>query len=141
MTWARPPARTKVYEGANPGSPRAQSERSAETRFAAPVPKELPLRSKGYRRWVASLPCAHCRIEGLSNACHGDQGKGMGTKTCDSTCWPGCVTRYGRMGCHDIVGASGLFSKTQRRVLEKAYALATLARAEAEGQLPQGWKK
>lgn len=63
-----------------------------------PRPKLQTWRSEAYRRLVASLPCAHCGLAGYSNACHADQGKGMGIKSDDRTCWPGCVDRPGRSG-------------------------------------------
>ena len=112
---------------------------STVSRLVVPIPKPVFLRSEKYRRWVASLDCAHCGIAGYSNACHADEGKGTGIKSCDSTCWPGCVTRYGRTGCHDIVGASGLLGKITRRVTEKRYGIQTRAKAKAAGVYPKGW--
>ena len=112
---------------------------SAVSRLVVPLPKGQYLRSEKYRRFVASLDCAHCGIAGYSNACHADEGKGTGIKSCDSTCWPGCVTRYGRVGCHDIVGASGLFTKSQRRTLERGYGGRTRETARLAGHWPKGW--
>ena len=113
---------------------------SAVSRLCVPLPKGQYLRSEKYRRFVASLDCAHCGIAGLSNACHADQNKGMGLKACDSTVWPGCVSRPGgRVGCHELIGGTGLFTKSQRRTLEHVYGKATQDEAKASGQWPKGW--
>ena len=105
----------------------------------APVSKGQFLRSEPYRRWVAALDCAHCGIGGYSNACHADQGKGLSLKACDSTVWPGCVTRPGRVGCHDSIGATGQMTRDARRELEARYGEATRAAARAAGVWPKGW--
>jgi hypothetical protein len=84
--------------------------------------KARPWRSEAYRRRVASLPCAHCGIEGRSQAAHGDAGKGMGLKACDSTCYPLCGPVPGDPGCHWLIGTSGSYSREERRELEAKYA-------------------
>lgn len=88
-------------------------------------PKASPVRDEAYRRRVAALPCAHCGKHGPSQCAHGDEGKGMGIKACDLTCWPACADSPGRRGCHSLIGASGMFSREQRRTLETQYAAAT----------------
>ena len=83
---------------------------TADGTKAFPLPsrqKQKPVRDKAYRRWVASLPCAHCGLEGHSQAAHADQGKGMGIKASDTECFPLCADRLGVQGCHSIIGASG----------------------------------
>jgi hypothetical protein len=85
-------------------------------------PKSAPIRDESYRRWVASLPCAHCGIEGFSQAAHADEGKGMGIKSSDDTCYPACGPRYGIPGCHWLLGTSGAMGKERRRELEARYA-------------------
>lgn len=67
----------------------------------AAIPKENLLCSEPYRRLVASMPCAHCRIEGLSQHAHENLGKGMGLKVDDRRAMPLCCTQPGREGCHD----------------------------------------
>ena len=92
------------------------------------LPKRQPVRDEAYRRLVAALPCAHCGREGASQAAHSDyggDGKGMGIKACDLTCWPACADSPGRVGCHTLLGASGMFSRDMRRHLEAKYAAAT----------------
>lgn len=104
---------------------------------ARPVPKHVPIRSEAYRRLVASLPCAICGVVGYTQACHADYGKGMLTKTDDTTCWPGCGPHGDYAGCHFAVGMTGALSRAERRELELALATEThallrvLAKSEA----------
>lgn len=91
-------------------------------RTTVPVPKAVYVRSESYRRRVATLPCAHCGRPGPSQAAHADEGKGLGIKASDDTCYPLCADATGRRGCHTLIGASGLFSREQRRYLEQKYA-------------------
>ena len=64
------------------------------------TPKEAPLRSESYRRWVASFPCAICGISGFSQAAHENVGKGMSMKVCDKRTFPACGPHWGLPGCH-----------------------------------------
>jgi hypothetical protein len=100
------------------------------TEAITPVPKAQPVSDESYRRWVASLPCAHCGIEGYSQAAHADEGKGLAMKSSDETCFPLCADRPGRRGCHSLIGASGMFTKWQRRELEQRYAEKTRQQLE-----------
>lgn len=77
-------------------------------------------RSEPYRRYVASLPCYRCGLVGFSQAAHADEGKGMGLKTDDMTCYPLCSTSYGDPGCHEFVGRA--MDRDTRRTYEKAGA-------------------
>ena len=98
------------------------------------IPKARPVRDKAYRRWVASLPCAHCGLEGHSQCAHSDSaGKGMGIKASDTECFPLCADRMGVMGCHSIIGASGIFSRAERRELEQRYVARTKDLAKQYG--------
>lgn len=108
------------------------------TRLTA-APKSRMKRNRQYREWVAGLPCAHCGIEGFSNACHGDEGKGERLKADDDTCWPGCVDRPGIIGCHTLFGATGKLGREERRRLERAYAAETQRLARESGHWPAGW--
>ena len=111
--------------------PRAPAVAIAEGQASVcmPAPKQQYLRDEDYRRWVATLPCAHCYIEGYSQVAHSDDngagGKGMGIKSCDSTVYPACAPRLGEPGCHWRIGAGGLYPKDVRRELEAGYAAAT----------------
>ena len=124
MTWVKPPPRVRQYTGANPGSPRAQPVRISDgkARACVPIKKAAPVRDEAYRRAVAALACAHCGKPGPSQCAHGDEGKGMGIKACDLTCFALCADAPGRRGCHVLIGSSGLFTREQRRALETKYA-------------------
>jgi hypothetical protein len=63
------------------------------------VPKEQIVRSEPYRRLVAALPCAHCLIEGFSQAAHPPP-TAKGRKEDDRATFPLCATRPGVRGCH-----------------------------------------
>lgn len=97
-----------------------------------PVHKEAPLRSEGYRRLVAALPCFLCGIEGRSQAAHADTGKGLGLKSDDRTCYPLCADAPGVVGCHTQVGAGARFTREERRAFELRAAAATRARLEGQ---------
>lgn len=108
-------------------------------REAAPVPKDEPVRSEAYRRWVASLQCAHCKRMGPSQCAHSDEGKGLALKAGDDTCYPLCADSPSRRGCHTLIGASGVFSREQRRELEKVYSARTRLHALALDAFPKEW--
>ena len=135
------PKPSTQYTGDALPTPRTAAllDTSAVSRLVVPLPKPVHLRSEKYRRWVASLDCAHCGIAGFSNACHADEGKGMALKSCDSTCWPGCVSRPYRVGCHEMVGSSGYLLKPHRRTLERDYGERTREAARIVGKWPKGW--
>ena len=103
---------------------------------AAPVHKAAPVRSEAYRRAVASLPCAICGAPGYSQAAHANQGKGMGMKACDLTCFPACGPRPGIQGCHAALDQGALFTKAVRRELEPVWAADTQRRLLAMGLVP-----
>jgi len=81
--------------------------------------KAQAVRSPEYRRYVALLPCWLCSAVGRSQAAHADEGKGEGIKSDDTTCFPLCATQPGVAGCHDRVGAGGVFTRDERRALEQ----------------------
>ena len=80
--------------------PRAATMAGAACTSSAPITKEPPLRSERYRRAVASLPCAHCGIEGYSQHAHENDGKGARLKVDDRRAMPLCCSRPGIEGCH-----------------------------------------
>lgn len=88
-------------------------------------PKTVLLRSKPYRQRVAALPCYHCGVEGLSQAAHSDEGKGLAMKTSDDTCYPLCGPTPGNPGCHYRIGTAGMFNRDDRRKFEKEAAADT----------------
>lgn len=95
------------------------------TSIVTSFPKERPVRSEAYRRLVSRLPCIVCGIEGYTQACHGDMDKGMGMKTSDLTCWPGCGPHDGLPGCHYTIGSTGTLTREERRAAEKQFAQQT----------------
>ncbi len=143
MTFKRlPPREPKQWEGDTLPSPRTPALRihDGKARACVPAPKNPPLRSEAYRRFVASLPCAHCKRAGPSQCAHADEGKGLSMKACDSTCFPLCADSPQRRGCHTVIGMAALFTKAQRRELERFYGASTRADAIAAGAWPKGWE-
>ena len=108
------------------------------TTTAAPIPKAAPVRSEAYRRAVATLLCAICGVPGYSQAAHANQGKGMGMKACDLTCFPACGPRPGFQGCHAALDQGALFLKAVRRELEPVWAADTRRKLLAMGLWPKG---
>ena len=90
-----------------------------------PQPKAAPVRDEAYRRRVAALPCAHCGKPGPSQCAHADEGKGMGIKASDLDTYPLCADTPSEYGCHTLIGATGCFTKEQRRHLERTYVQQT----------------
>jgi hypothetical protein len=91
-------------------------------------PKENALQHDGYMRLVRLLPCARCGIEGYTQFCHADEGKGTSIKTDCRRGWPGCGPNNSHAGCHNLVGTSGTFPKEERRALDKQYGDRTRAK-------------
>lgn len=126
----------KARRAMNSVVPRAANMGLSTT--AAPIPKAAPVRSEAYRRAVASLPCVICGVPGYSQAAHANQGKGMGMKACDLTCFPACGPRPGIQGCHAALDQGALFTKAVRRELEPVWAADTQRRIKAMGLWPKG---
>lgn len=101
---------------------------------ATPRFKVKPVRSESYRRWIATLPCFVCGIDGHSQAAHPNQGRGLGQKACDLKCFPLCCTRPGHMGHHyehdNLIG----MSLEDRREAEDRYVARAQAMARAAGR-------
>ena len=104
----------------------------------APVPKDAPLRSEKYRRAVASLPCAHCGITGLSQCAHANTGKGASVKASDLDSFPLCSCQPGRRGCHSLFDQGAMLSKAARRVQEVEWVEQTQRKICALGLWPEG---
>jgi hypothetical protein len=131
-SWPFPPRPSKTVSDDYKPRPRTPApSRKEDQALVTPAPKQQYLRDKDYLRWVASLPCAHCRIQGRSQAAHSDDngpgGKGMGIKACDSTAYPACAPTLGDPGCHWRIGSSGAWTKAERHALEQDYAANTQA--------------
>lgn len=112
----------KTWDGPTP-TPRVPALRVVDTRaqIVVPLPKAEPLRSEGYRRFVASFPCFACGIHGHSQAAHPNFGKGLGLKTDDRLCFPLCAVRPGHMGCHQMLDLLIDMTLQQRRASEEDY--------------------
>ena len=100
-------------------------------------PKLKPIRDKRYRRYVASLPCISCRIEGYSQAAHPNFGRGLGQKSSDHDCFPLCSTRPGHMGCHAAFDMLLEMTLAERRELEIEYIARMRAQAKRHGWFKQ----
>jgi hypothetical protein len=97
-------------------------------------PKSRPVRSESYRRWVASLPCIACGIEGWSQAAHPNHGKGLGMKTTDLDCFPLCAPRFGLPGCHYQHDNLIEMTRDERREAEARYIAKTQEHARKVGR-------
>lgn len=104
-----------------------------------PRPKANAWRCEAYRRLVASMACAQCGRGGPSQAAHADMGKGAGIKADDRTCYPACADGPMRQGCHALIGASGMFTRDQRRVIEQNHARKTREAIRQSGQWKESW--
>lgn len=120
---AEPPPRVRPVH--TPRSEPVRATLRAPTHFAEPIVKAERVESEPYRRLVARLPCWRCGVSGYTQACHGDQGKGMQLKTCDLTCWPGCGPHDEKEGCHEFVGRR--MPREERRTFEARAAADTQA--------------
>ena len=102
------------------------------------IPKDNPMQSEAYMRLVRLLPCAMCGIEGYTQFCHADQGKGMGIKSDCRLGWPGCGPHHDTQGCHYLVGTSGVLIRDERRELERRMGELTRAKILDLGLWPKG---
>lgn len=134
----RDPDRVRSVPTVAPGVFRAPEPVSEAP--AAQVAKAAPVRSEAYRRAVAALPCAICGVTGYSQAAHANQGKGMGMKACDLTCFPACGPRPGFQGCHAALDQGALFLKAVRRELEPVWAADTMRKLWEMGLVPDSLK-
>lgn len=127
----KPTGRQWTGDAAPSQSPRVELRVSdGKARAVISLPKKPPFRSEAYRRRVAALPCAHCQRPGPSQCAHADEGKGLSLKASDHDTYPLCADGPGRRGCHALIGASGAFTREQRRVLERKYVAQTRAELE-----------
>jgi len=136
MSWKKPLARSKQYEGANSSKARAASVRIVETRevLVVPIEKESPVRNESYLRFVASQPCFGCGIEGQSQAAHPNMSKGLGMKTSDLLCFPLCAPHYGKPGCHQEHDLRMGLGRHESREIEAAYVKRMQRIAKAAGR-------
>lgn len=118
----RKPERATLRLPLKPAEPRAVMAAANESVVA--VPKDEPLRSAAYRKWVASFACFACGIAGHSQAAHSNSpihGKGKGLKADDRYLFPLCTVRPGRVGCHAQHDLLIDMSREERREREERY--------------------
>lgn len=99
----------------------ALARSDGKARLVVPIPKLEPVRDEDYRRWVATLPCIRCGLEGYSQAAHGPS-LGRGLKACDRSCVPLCADAGARQGCHSKVDQYIAYSRAERRERMAAWA-------------------
>jgi hypothetical protein len=97
-------------------------------------PKNPPTRSRSYLRWVATLPCMSCGIQGYTQAAHPNYGRGLGQKASDLDAFPLCCTRPGHMGCHVMHDQLIDCTLEQRRAMERVYTARTQKLAREAGR-------
>ncbi len=105
---------------------------------AAPMAKQGALHSEAYRRAVAGLPCAHCRVQGYSQHAHANEGKGVGLKTDDRTGFPLCCARPGIEGCHTAFDQYRLLpgGREAHRAAARTWGASTRAEIQRLGLWP-----
>lgn len=95
-------------------------------------------RSETLRRAVASLPCAHCGIEGRSQAAHSNQymhGKGGAKKASDAAIFPLCATSPSRVGCHEMFDQNNLVPADLVEQKTESFIASTLIKLVEQGFL------
>lgn len=98
------------------------------------IPKTPPARAPKYLRWVATLPCASCGIQGYTQAAHPNFGRGLGQKASDLDAFPLCCVRPGHMGCHQMHDQLIDCTREQRRAMERVYTARTQKLAREQGR-------
>jgi hypothetical protein len=126
-TWVKPPLLRDQDRPPQRLYREVSFEGGVSGRALAKAPE--PVRDESYRRWVASLPCYECGIEGYSQAAHANSGKAKGRKTSDLTCFPLCCSRPLVPGCHFLFDQFILV----RREEMPEYERAALAWTRAQG--------
>jgi hypothetical protein len=90
--------------------------------------KQQTFRSEAWRRAVASLPCACCMREGMTQAAHPNhRNKGMGSKSDDCWCVPLCVE------CHREFDQGKRWSKQEKRELMDEWIVLTIRALAVNG--------
>lgn len=125
-TWTPPP---RV-----PATPLARAPNYAPaSNDVVSVPKEVILRSRPYRMWVATWPCDLCGWPETQAAHENGADKGKGLKVCDSRVFPLCVAHQGHMGHHYQFDNYIDISREEARELGAKLSAQMRARAIAAG--------
>lgn len=120
---------------------KAVAANDGKARMVVPIPKPQPVRDPDYLRLVATLPCVWCGVRGFSQAAHANQGKGMATKSCDTTAMSLCGPRPDEVGCHALVDQGGVLTKDQRRELEELWGNQTRMKLRRLAQFDNGVRR
>lgn len=116
---------------------RIEGQRGVYTRVSdsvVAVPKEIILRSRPYRMFVAEQECFLCGIRDLSQCAHengADKAKGL--KQCDSRTFPLCAPHGLHMGCHKQFDEYIDISREEARELGAKLSARMRGRAVAAG--------
>lgn len=106
--------------------------RVSETVVACP--KEIILRSRPYRMWVATQwPCDFCGISGFGQCAHENLGKAKAGKVCDSRTFNACGPHWGLPGCHYLFDNYVDISRDEARELGAKFSARMRERANAAG--------
>lgn len=101
MNLKRSPFKRPVYERPprSPVHPITDQRGTYGTAGLVAAPKEIILRSRPYRMWVATHACDLCGwLE--AQAAHENLGKALQGKVCDSRTFALCIAHGRSMGCH-----------------------------------------
>lgn len=138
---SKPAPRREAKQIAYIPRPRPVARAEVSLPMAEPCPKEgvIP-EHEAYMAAVRRMRCALCQVEGYTQFCHTDLGKGMGLKTDVRLGWPGCGPRpdpSGRLleGCHEYVGRR--MTREQRRAFEATASALTRAHIRSAGLWPE----
>lgn len=91
--------------------------------------KQNTYRSPRWLRAVASIPCVICFREGMTQAAHRNQGKGMGIKTDD------CFTAALCQECHADIDQGASMTRQERRERMDTAILMTIRALAQDGKL------
>lgn len=80
------------------------------------------LRSPRHRRFVASLPCVSCGVEGMTQAAHTNFGKGLAMKACDSQLMALCCSCHTKHDSGAIYGDKFSRWKTEAELVDATRA-------------------
>ena len=89
--------------------------------------KQPTFRSESWRKAVASLPCVLCYREGMTQAAHRNQGKGIGLKVSDA--WTAALCA----DCHREIDQGPKMTRLERRALMDAAILLTIDQLASKG--------
>lgn len=89
----------------------------------------MTYRSEGFRRAVASIPCAECGRYGATQAAHRNEGKGMGLKVSDALCAALCDR------CHRELDQGGSMTREERRDMWNRAYIRTMQALIESGRL------